>query len=222
MKKQLYLLYRKNMEKTIIIFANSVKRHNHCVTGKDIETKKWIRPVSKLEEKELTTEQCTCDNSTKPVKLLQKVTIYLSNPDPLKNQPENYLVSDKKWTLSGSINRIGVKSYLDTPDSLWIDGENQNDRVAYNLIETKKLQIIQSLYLIAVEKIHIYWKDRAQWNQNPQRRGKFIYNNIEYDLALTDPNFENYEEQNLLDKYLCISLSGQFNGFCYKIIASIF
>jgi len=210
------------MEKTIIIFANSVKNHNHCVAGKDIETKKWIRPVSMLEEKELTTEQCTCDNSPEPVKLLQKVSIYLLNFDPLINQPENYLVSDKKWVLSGSINRIDVKSYLDMPDSLWIDGENQNDRVAYNLIETKRLQIFQSLYLIVVEKIHICWKDRAQWNQKPQRRGKFIYNNVEYDLALTDPNFERYEEQDLSDKYLCISLGGQFNGFCYKIIASIF
>ena len=213
------------MKKTIIIFANSVKRHQHCVAGKDISTKEWIRPVSNTsEEKELTNQQCTCENFQEPVKLLQQIEIDFLQHDPLKNQPENYLISDKKWVLSvsSSINRDNVCSYLDKPDNLWIDGENQNDRVTYNLIESKKIQITQSLYLIAVDKIHIYWKDRTQWNQNPQRRGKFAYNNIEYDLAITDPNFEQYEEQDLINKFLCISLSGQFNGFCYKIIASIF
>ncbi|RZN64455.1 MAG: hypothetical protein EF806_03680 [Candidatus Methanoliparum thermophilum] len=210
------------MQKTIIIFANSVKRHQHCVAGKDIDTKKWVRPVSKSEEKELTTEQCTCDKSQEPVKLLQKINIDLLKHDPLENQPENYLISDKKWSLSGFITRNEVNGYLDKPDSLWLDGESQNDRVAYNLIETKKLQIAQSLYLIAVEKIHIHWKDRSKWNQNPQRRGKFKYNDVEYDLAITDSNLKKYEEQDLSNKYLCISLGGQFNGFCYKIIASIF
>lgn len=210
------------MQKTIIIFANSVKRHQHCVAGKDILTKEWIRPVSTSEEKELTNQQCTCDNFQEPVRLLQQINIDFLKHDPLENQPENYLISDIKWSQSGFINRDDVNDYLDEPDSLWLDDENQNDRVAYNRIETKKLQISQSLYLIAVEKIHIYWRDRSQWNQNPQRRGKFIYNKVEYDLAITDPNFETYEEQDLSYKYLCISLSGQFNGFCYKIIASIF
>lgn len=210
------------MQKTIIIFANSVKRHQHCVAGKDILTKEWIRPVSTSEEKELTNQQCTCDNLQEPVKLLQQINIDFLKHDPLENQPENYLISNIKWLLSGSINRDDVCKYLDKPNNLWIDGENQNDRVVYSHIETKKIQITQSLYLIAVEKIHIYWKDRSQWNQNLQRRGKFKYNNVEYDLAITDPNFEKYEEQDLLNKFLCISLSGQFNGFCYKIIASIF
>lgn len=50
--------------------------------------------------------------------------------------------------------------------------------------------------------IKLYRKGRV--NQSPQRRGRFIYNKIEYDLALTDPNFTNLIEENLKDKYLCI------------------
>lgn len=210
------------MKKEIIIFANSVKKHQYCVAGKDIHTKEWIRPVSEAEEKEITTDQCTCDNSQEPVKLLQVININLSKHDPLENQPENYLISDKKWSLSSSINREDAESYLDKPLDLWLDGKSQNDRVEYNLIKSNEIQITQSLYLIEVKEIHIYWKDRSQWDQNPQRRGMFEYNNIKYDLAITDPNFEQYEEQDLFNKFICISLSGQFNGSCYKIIASIF
>lgn len=211
------------MEKTIVVFANSVKLHQHCVAGKDIFTKEWIRPVSDTTvEKELTSKQCTCKNSNEPVKILQKINIHLLRHYPSECQPENYLISDKEWILSGSINRVNAISYLDYPDNLWLDGENRNDKVDYRLIEAKRIQINQSLYLIIVEKIQIYWKDRQQWNKSPQRRGRFKYNNVEYDLAITDPNFQDYEEQVLLKKFLCISLSGQFNGFCYKIIASIF
>ncbi len=199
-----------NMEKTIVVFANSVKKHNHCVAGKDIETGEWIRPVSILQERELTSEQCTCDNSQESVKLLQKVKIYLAKHNRLENQPENYLISDNKWNLLGYINMEDVGKYIDQPNNLWIDGQNTNDKVAFDLIEKKVLKISQSLYLIAVDKIHIYWKDRSQWDKKPQRRGKFIYNNIEYDLAITDPVFTNYEEQDLLNKYLCISLGNQF------------
>lgn len=188
-----------NMEKEIItkkiiIFANSVKMKEHCVAGKDIDAKKWIRPVSASEGKELTGVQCTCVDSQNPVKLLQQINITFSKHDPLENQPENYLISDEQWIQCGSINRDEVIDYLDKPDNLWIDRGNQNDRVAYNLIEAKTIQITQSLYLIEVEKIHIYWKDRLQWNQNSQRRGEFEYKKIKYDLAITDPNFEQYRE----------------------------
>lgn len=211
------------MQKTIVVFANSVKKHQHCVAGKDVLTKEWVRPVSNLEEKELTSQQCICEGYHEPVKILQQINIEFLKHDSLINQPENYLISNKKWLLLKSITRESVYDYLDHPDNLWINSRDiKNDRVDYNLIQSKKIAITQSLYLIEVEKIYIYWKDRSDIEQNPQRRAKFKYNNIEYDLALTDPNFENYSSQYIYKKNLCISLSSEFKGFCYKIIASIF
>lgn len=211
------------MEKEIVIFANSIKRikerRGRCVAGKDIITKEWIRPV-KSNEIPLMEEDTICNNDYELVKPLQIVKIDFLKPLPLVNQPENYLISSKKWTRSGSINRNDINNYLDKPDNLWMYSE-KNDRVDYNLIKEKKIQITQSLYLIAVEKIHIYW---SEWGQ---RRGKFEYNNIEYDLAITDPNFEEYKEQTLEDKFLCISLGRKYSYndlppyACYKIITSI-
>ena len=37
------------MRKVIVVFANSVKHGKHCVAGKDVQSKKWIRPVSNAE-----------------------------------------------------------------------------------------------------------------------------------------------------------------------------
>jgi len=59
------------------------------------------------------------------------------------------------------------------------------------------------------------------YNKNPQRRGMFWYNNIRYDLPITDLKFENMQEQILYNRFLVISLGEPYEGYCYKIIASI-
>lgn len=211
------------MERNIIVFANSVKFGEHCVAGKDVKTKEWIRPVSAGEVKQngLKDYQCTCKDQYSPVKLLQVVKIELTDQVSSICQPENYLFSNTKWILRGHVEREKIiSSFLDKPNKLWIDGESYMDRVSYDLIKKRKIIISQSLYLIRVEEIVIFQKHRE--GKDPQQRAHFEYNNMYYDFALTDPNFENHEEQKLHDRILCISLTGEFNNYCFKIIAAIF
>ena len=211
------------MEKTIVIFANSVKHHQHCVAGKDVVTKEWIRPIGDANGCELTHEQVKCQNlfGVFPTKILQKVKINFIQHAPLINQPENYVISNNIWIQNYRLDRSEIVNYLDSPPNLWIDNISPNDRVDYQLIQKQTIKIAQSLYLIQVKKIHIYWKDRSNLGRNPQRRGKFEYNHVSYDLPLTDPNFSEFKEQDLENKFLCISLGEEFNGYCYKLIASI-
>jgi hypothetical protein len=211
------------MEKTIVIFANSVKHHQHCVAGKDIITKEWIRPVGDENGCELQDEQTKYKNKYGKyfAKPLQKMKIKFVKKSPLLNQPENHIVSDDIWIQNYKIDHSEIVNYLDSPPNLWIDNISPNDRVDYQLIQKQTIKITQSLYLIQVKKIHIYWKDRSNFEQNPQRRGIFEYNQVTYDLPLTDPNFSEFEEQDLENKFLCISLGEEFNGYCYKLIASI-
>lgn len=212
------------MKKTIVIFANSVKHHQHCVAGKDILTKEWIRPVADENGTELKDEQTKYKNPHGQflAKPLQKMEIEFLKQISLAHQPDNYVIADKIWEQKYKIELDEIKNYIDNPDNLWLDGISSSDRISYHLIQNESLKISQSLYLIQVEKIHIYWKDRSQYSQNPQRRGIFLYKNIKYDLALTDPAFSNFQEQDLINKYMCISLGEQLNGYCYKLIASIF
>jgi len=211
------------MEKTIVIFANSVKHHQHCVAGKDVATKEWIRPVGDENGCELKDEQTKYKNKYGEylAKPLQKMKIKFIKKSPLLNQPENYVISDDIWEQNYKIDRNEIKNYIDSPPNLWIDNESPNDRVNYQLVQNGTIQIKQSLYLIEIKRIHICWKDRSNFEQNPQRRGIFEYNRVSYDLPLTDPNFSEFEEQDLENKFLCISLGEEFGGYCYKLIASI-
>ena len=80
------------------------------------------------------------------------------------------------------------------------------------------ISIQQSLYLVKVDDLTLYK------NEEDKRRASFCYKEKYYDLSVTDPNFDNILKDNgqNLEGILCISLGEKFNGYCYKIVATIF
>jgi len=207
------------MRKVIVVFANSVKHGKHCVAGKDIETGEWIRPVKNARGAELEHNQCFCKNPYGKyiVKPLQKVDVDLSDHCPLANQPENYIVGDEEWVQQYKIEAHEVSDYLDTPETLWGIG----NRVAFSDIENGAIKITQSLYLVRVNDLVIVK------TFNDRRRASFLYNGNQYDLPVTDPNFEKHLQSPQHQNILCVSLGekyvreGNFKSYCYKIIAAI-
>jgi len=209
------------MRKVIVVFANSVKHGKHCVAGKDVQTGRWIRPVGDTSGAELNHDQCLCVNpyGKYMVKPLQKVEIELTTHAPLANQPENYLVSDAEWTQRYKIEAHDVVEYLDTPETLWGIGNS----VAFSEIENGTVQIRQSLYLVKIDNLNLYK------NTFGKRRAWFYYNGNNYDLPVTDPNFDSLLQNPQHQSILCVSLGEKFipvpegsNEYaCYKIIATI-
>lgn len=199
----------------IVILAKSVKHGEHCVAGKCVDTGRWYRPVSTPEGAELNNTQVMYKNihGTYSVKPLQKIQMGFLNHAPLIHQPDNYLIDSSIWQQKYKINLDELSNYFDQPDSIWREG----NRVNYELIKSRKVNIEQSLYLVQVKELKLYY------NQDRRRRASFIYNKIDYDFAVTDPNFDKIMCENSdLKGVLCISLGEEYNGFCYKLIATIF
>lgn len=203
------------IQKTIVVLANSVKHHQHCVAGKCVSTGQWIRPVSSAAGGELTRDQATYQNihGLYTVKPKQKIEMLFSSAVPLINQPENHLISDQRWQQRYTIRDDELSSYLDHPDDLW----GEKDRVSYSDILKNNVVISQSLYLVKVDKLELYK------NKYDKRRANFNYNGIDYDLAVTDPSFDQKQSGNVtLEGILCISLGEEYAGSCYKLVATIF
>ncbi len=206
------------MNTTIVIFANSAKHGRHCVAGKVVNSQQWIRPVSDMEGAALSGQQCLSQNphGRFGVKPLQKIKMNLSQHAPLVSQPENYLISDEIWHQRYLIQDNEVSNYVDTPDNLWGTG----NRVNYAQIESKIVDIGQSLYLIQASNLQLSKVDG-------RRRAAFSYAGINYDLPVTDPNFERQFIERDNQQILCVSLgekydpSGGSNYSCYKIVATI-
>ena len=206
------------MNTTIVIFANSVKHGKHCVAGKVVNSHQWIRPVSNIDGAELSDQQCLYENphGRFKVKPLQKIEMNLSQPVPLISQPENHLISDQIWQQRYRIEENEISNYLDTPESLWGVGSKVN----YSKIESRIIDITQSLYLIQVSELQLSKIDG-------RRRATFNYAGINYDLPVTDPNFEKQLVEPKNQQILCVSLGekydpvGDNNYSCYKIVATI-
>jgi hypothetical protein len=77
--------------------------------------------------------------------------------------------------------------------------------------------IDQSLYLVQTDNLNLFTNDEGK------RRASFNYNGYQYDLAVTDPKFDEIlREQCEVNGILCISLGEEYQGYCYKLVATIF
>jgi len=218
-------------ERILVILANSVKHHQHCVVGKDISTKKWIRPVSNDTGEALSNEQSSYTNkgSNWSVKPLDKIKMKFSKHVPLVQQPENYLISKEKWTSNFKIEKEDLAQYVDQPENIWLDKSTNTNCVTSSLITSKKTVIAQSLYLIKIDNLILQTSTEEIGGEEKRKlRGSFIYNKVNYkDLTITDPKiWKEYKTKPIgkyekKDVYLCLSLGEEFHGFYYKIIAAV-
>jgi hypothetical protein len=198
----------------ILVLANSVKHQQHCVAGKYLANGQWVRPVSTEAGAELNHNQAKYQNpyGTFTVKPLQKILMKFSRHVPLIHQPENYLIDETVWRQNYSIDLNEINNYLDHPDSLWGEG----NRVSYIQIRLGTIKIEQSLYLVKVDNIQLYMKD-------DKRKISFIYNELDYELPVTDPNFDKVvNDFSEICGVICVSLGEEFKGNCYKLVATIF
>jgi hypothetical protein len=231
--------------KHLLILANSIKHWpGVCIAGREIysggsyyQLGAWIRPVSQTGEGELSPSETTLTNGKLPT-ALDFVQLNLVRHMKDRLQPENWLNDDiQKWQ---SVNSLYQKPpweiVVETPSNIWVQRDERTDRVSPEYL--KKTPPAQSLYLVHVPTI----RAKFEWNEwdgryKQRRRAVFKYRGVDYELNITDPKFsERYRSQfpakgqpaNVFDVsppngcYLCVSLAPEFNGFHYKVVASIF
>jgi len=229
------------MNKRIICLANSRKSSGKCVAGKELETGKWIRPVSRRYNAISFHEEClntdckkrkyNCETSILP-DLLDIIDIGLMSRCNHNHHQENYYINNSRWVYQGEYDFALLDTLLDTDKGhLWHlgshSGHGLNDRVPESYIDLYD----DSLRLIKPETFKISVSDEGYCsNTKIKVRGKFKYLNQHYHLVITDSVIEeeylakgvgdySFRVQNIR---LCISLAEiEWSGHYYKLIAAI-
>lgn len=225
--------------KRLLILANSVKKKQHCIAGREIVDAKakdpygaWIRPVSRDGEGELTASNCCFDDMTLP-KVFDVVDVPLEVCENSLAQPENWFIdSARSWVKVGDQRTLKLPAvYAEGPDDLWIEPNRKQDRISPEGLAALKRS--HSLYLVAVTdfRIEIDWHSLYEYHR---RRATFKYNNSSYNFSLTDPEMDKHwmpypargESKTVElptggDKILCVSLTPPFQGDHYKIVATV-
>lgn len=222
------------MKKIFICLAKSAREGGFCVAGKEIliidsHIKKvfnWFRPVG------VTADAIPCGDF--PFLIGDVVSCEVESAKLELTQSENFILcNDAKWEKIGHISTRNVEKtcqlFEDRPDSLWGFGDSSRNGINDKISEVSASQYNASLYFVKAKNPIVYKRDQSYFPEETKAkiRLKFYYNNINYDLIVTDPSFtENYwntlsvgEEMILDDFYITVSLAKPYKGYCYKLVA---
>lgn len=199
-----------------VVFASSIKHGGRCIVAKDFDSKKWFRFVSDKNGSAIPYEKAMFYNELYKKSYLliplKVVSIPIDSESPILGQPENVILGD------GSINQVepfvvnDISGFLDNPDDLWGKGDCVSDEDVST--------ITQSIYLIKPKNAKLE-SEINDFDGKLKRYVSFKYNMIDYRLPCTDPKFDSLLKENFSVQALCISLGENFNGYHYKIVASI-
>lgn len=220
--------------KTIICLSNSRKKSGRCVAGKEIidgQVGQWIRPVSNFVSREVPVIDQRYEDKT-ATQLLDIVDISFEKAVPHSHQSENHLIDRSYyWTKTGRYPWKDMPKLLDSPKSLWCNGDSSFSGINNRLIADLAADFPASLYLIQVEKMVLKVGQKAPQYSDSKRavRADFHYNGIHYLIDVTDPFIETFYlgqgdgDYILTSPYICVSLTEAYekDGMCYKLIAAI-
>lgn len=215
----------------IICLANSYKHGGRCVAGVRTDGKGWVRPISDAPDGTLNYRDYRLSNGT-DVKVLDLVSISLTEPKPAKHQPENWLFEKQPWkliarpapsdVLKAVANVLSVDSFL---------FKDTRDRIPFK--EFNEKPAASSLAIVHPSKLEFCITQSFAGNK--QLRAKFELAGRVFNLAVTDPVWKDRLSNKIHGTYgradvgidndtqvfLTISLGEPLDGFCYKLVAAV-
>ena len=216
------------MDKYFICLANSYKHGGRCIAGIEITfdingnpfiahhpdgRPVWIRPVSDTPDGAIPTE------IAQNIKLFAVVKLTDVIPCPNKAHVEDVRYS-----------RMECRHGSFTPNEqllqLCLDKKHQN--IFYFQGKAISAQMVErldySLMLIKPDEAEAYIDESRE---KSKYRMKFSYYGLHYDFSITDPEFLETFKANpkigtdLKDLYLALSLGMEFEGFHFKLVATV-
>lgn len=219
--------------KRILCLANSRKISGRCIAGLEIANgaaAEWIRPVSRRENSELSERDRNFDNGRDP-QVLDVIDVPMLGRKDHNFQIENHLIDDGYYfQFVARATFEQVNELVDrTGRSLWSNISSSysgtRDRISEDSINPKD----GSLRLIQVNDLEVTTSIEGAAFNNAKRkvRGLFTFNGLQYCLSVTDPIVEreglarNNGTYHIGNAILCISLGEIYQGYTYKLIASV-
>jgi len=215
---------------TMVYLADSRKIGAHCVAGKIWEGKNkgsWIRPISDRENSALTSKDICYRNGRMP-NLLDIISFAVKKPAPVNHQQENWIIDETAhWKKEGELKVNQLADLCDNTRALWVNGYSstfgENDKVPTEIAYKK---ITSSLLLIQPEDAS--YKVGIEYNKK-KVRAIFDFQKSNHVITVTDNSAEQYYlakkvgiyKERSFPTYYCVSLAGDLNGYCYKLIAGI-
>jgi hypothetical protein len=218
--------------KTIICLANSRKELARCVAGKeylDGHFGGWIRPVSTRLDHAISEEDRRYKNG-EYARVLHVVRIPMQRPAPDGFQQENHLIDDRYyWSREGALTWQQLHAAVDPIGDLWVNGYSTHAGINDRVPDWALADLRNSLALIGPLDVNfkVSAEGAAFGNDKRRVRAFFHHAGFSYGIAVTDPPVERQYinagdgEYQVTDALLCVSLAQPWNGYAYKVVATV-
>lgn len=214
---------------TIICLANSRKHLHRCIAGMARSYSgeyEWIRPIGDRDGHGVSEQEISLASGAQPLPL-DIIEIGLRGRTPSGHQQENYALDpDIPWRRVGRCTWEQAIGLPILPDSLWVDGfstyKGINDRVPVD----RSAGLTDSLRLVRVQ-LAIRVLRPYDPNDRFEVWAEFRHARQDYRLKVTDPAVEDEFRARgigvypLGDSILTISLSEEWKGYFYKLVAAV-
>ena len=204
----------------LLVLANSKKFNGRCIAGIDLDSGKWVRPVSNTEHGEFTSAECSVaiGGSRRQVQSLDVIEVVAVASKPGVGHPEDIQTNHGNWKYltSISIGEAGgfLDKYLDNGHELLFNRESSVPEADAQAGKVKK-----SLCLIRITD------GVFDCSFKNQLRVKFTHRGRKYNLPVTDESGwvsvakRNPSSVSKGPWYFTISLGEPYNEKMWKLIA---
>jgi len=168
----------------IVVLANSWKHQDWCLAGIDLNTGKWVRPVTNLDDGRVPQETMKLGGYFP--KLLDVLEIPLDSTGPdFGFESENKTILPGRWHLKGKLAPNDIDKYAKQPYYVL---HNKNKYVTLKELQQKPFEKRVTLQLLRVDNFKV--RDvRRKTTDKYNWYGAILSGRRELEVKITDPVF---------------------------------
>lgn len=204
--------------RTIVILAASARPGGYCFAGIDLDSNRWIRPISARQSEEVAFKDALYD-SKKFARVGDVATIRFLERRPNGHQKENHVFDgDYHWNFERRATYAEMRRLAEQEERpVWTGNSSSGGFLRNRVLGHECQSISDSLRLLRLTNLRL--EVVIPWDKK-KLRGSFGYAGIEYGFHVTDPSFS-FLAKNIPEALACISLSGLYRGDAYKLVAGL-
>ncbi len=135
----------------IVVLANSWKHHDWCIAGIDLDTGKWVRPVTDLDDGRVPRTAMKLDGCFPALLDVLEIPLAPTGPD-YDFESENRSILPGVWRHKGALSAQDLHRYVERPPCIL---HNHNRYVTCEEMQHKPFGERITLQLIRVDRLRI-------------------------------------------------------------------
>ena len=168
----------------IVVLANSWKHHDWCLAGIELDTGRWVRPVTDLDDGRVPTTSMKLGGYFPQLLDVLEIPLDSTGPD-FGFESENRTILSGRWYRRGKKTPMDIEKYAKRP---YFVLHNRKKYVKPVDLTQKPFDKRFTLQLIHVENFEVR-DSRSQTTDKPNWKGTILSGGRKLEVKITDPVF---------------------------------